>query len=831
MSEASRKPLVFRRWWFLSGLVLTVMIALLPWWRNHDYLRDFYDYGLVVAALGLIEQGQLPYVDFTTPIQAGFFGIQSWIETLGGGDYMGLTLGGAVLVVVMSVTLSLMLSRHWPAWIALTLSLVVTVSSASQHTILWHNTLGVACLALVAWSSAVAPVWRRSDWGWHTLTFLGLLLGGFNKLNFHLVAMAVTLGWSCRAWLMGESSWWRAGLTVLIWLLVGSIVPFGLEMVWTGASVDVWLQNVVGMAGASRAEYLRDIFAWKFLLAPVHDYYGSLALPQVGLVGSVISLAALVGCWVCRDRSGGRRPWDALLLPLAVIIAAVSGAALLATNHEIAYVGWAAWLVLIVALWLGFAPESSSHRIFLGGLVLPAIIVGAVAWGSSWEGQRSQFGYDYSHRDEYELADSIGDTFGYFKGTYLPPGTLQSMQLCEQWLPKTTGGEGRAAFYGAGMEWMHRILPGMRGNQQPLWVHWDTTYGPREIWNFTQRLHSEKEQKVVLTLLAREDWPPVVYPTLRRFYHTDLLGPVVRRWYRMSHQTDYYGDSFRFVTQVGGNVSGDLLRTVETPAMVALPFGANVMLGVMGGEGRLLVSKPTYRFGADVVLERTSVAAEEPLYANFKVIEQGAVPEKVRWAGRLELPPGEARAELPFVVDALGKQLQLRVFVPDEFEGLVSAGYRNFQVTHAIDASGGPPRLREGVAEDQEADERVIVKLMGTHEWRPKRVVLRGISRGTPHILPPNSEIWLRTEGLVGEIRGQLFVAGQAADRPTVRVIWYKGGRMQIMQQGQIPGDRPFNFHVWCAEPGGWIAILVDQAGETTDAARLQIDEASLRPM
>ena len=42
-----KKPLaVFP--FFGGGLLLLLLI--LPWWRNHDHLRDFMDYGLVIAA-------------------------------------------------------------------------------------------------------------------------------------------------------------------------------------------------------------------------------------------------------------------------------------------------------------------------------------------------------------------------------------------------------------------------------------------------------------------------------------------------------------------------------------------------------------------------------------------------------------------------------------------------------------------------------------------------------------------------------------------------------------------------------------------------------------
>ena len=91
-----------------------VVIALLPWWRNHGYLRDFYDYGLAISGVGLIEQGQRPYLDFATPIQAGFFGLSWLAEKSGGGTYLALTRGAAALIVAMAAGLSIILARRWP---------------------------------------------------------------------------------------------------------------------------------------------------------------------------------------------------------------------------------------------------------------------------------------------------------------------------------------------------------------------------------------------------------------------------------------------------------------------------------------------------------------------------------------------------------------------------------------------------------------------------------------------------------------------------------------------------------------------------------------------
>ncbi|MEY3774804.1 MAG: hypothetical protein RLZZ129_1584, partial [Verrucomicrobiota bacterium] len=254
-----------------GGVLLVVLCALWPWWRNHEYLRDLYDYGLVIAANGHMDRGERPYVDFTTPIQAGFLGLNWLIEKTGGGTYGALTRGAAGLIVASAVLLPLMLVRRWSWWAALILGATVTAASAAQHTILWHNTLGVFCLALVVWSAAVAPVLRRVDWPWHLLAGVGLVLGGINKLNFQLVAMAVVLAWALRAGWLERAGWRRIATTILAALVCGVLLPVSLELWWTGASLELWLANVVGTAADSRLDQLKAIWSTDFLLRPVHD--------------------------------------------------------------------------------------------------------------------------------------------------------------------------------------------------------------------------------------------------------------------------------------------------------------------------------------------------------------------------------------------------------------------------------------------------------------------------------------------------------------------------------------------------------------------------------
>ena len=42
--------------WLL--VTMAVAVALLPWWRNHGYLRDLYDYGVILKANARIAAGE-----------------------------------------------------------------------------------------------------------------------------------------------------------------------------------------------------------------------------------------------------------------------------------------------------------------------------------------------------------------------------------------------------------------------------------------------------------------------------------------------------------------------------------------------------------------------------------------------------------------------------------------------------------------------------------------------------------------------------------------------------------------------------------------------------
>lgn len=806
------------------GLAVVVVVVLLPWWRNHHYLRDLYDYGLVLAANGHLDHGERPYVDFTTPIQAGFLGLNWLVEKAGGGTYAALTWGGAGLIVATALLLTLMLARRWPWWAAVAVGGAVTAAGASQHTILWHNALGVSCLALASWAAACAPVLRRATWPWHLIAGAGLSLGGINKLNFQLIALAATLAWAVRAGLVRSAGWGRVAATVLAALLAGAVLPLAAELAWTGASLRLWLANVVELAAGSRIAILRQILSVDFLLRPLHDYYGPLWLPQVGLIGGLFSLGALVGCWPGRMR-GGAPGADRWLLPLAVGLASAGGAALLATNYEIAWVGLGAWLVLVVSVWLGFAP-TVRPLVVVGGLVLPALVLGVPAWRSAWTGQRSQFGYSLAPRDQYVPATAIGPAFAGLAGLRLPPDLMLSLTALDQSLPDADATGHRPVFYGLGTEWIGRYLPGEPRKGEPLWIHWGTSYSPAAVARLKEWLIQEGQSLVVLTTLARDDWPEQIRVALDHYYFTDLVGPVIRRWTRGVNLSD----SLKCVSAMGGNVDGRVLHFDLLPLVAQWTADGRMVLGTTRRTGAMLLQAPTYRFGGVAVVDRRPGAGAGPLAAEFKVIVHGASPEDVRWSARVELPAGQQSASVPFKVDASGKELQFWISRPEGSPPGLLAGFRELEITHAIESTAGAPRLRDACLPEVGMTPESARSLFGDVTWRPQQLVVRGGRAGAQGWeLPAGGEVWLHTDGMTGEIRGKLAVLESSARPGMVRVLWYKGGRLQILQQNWLQRDRAVDFRAWTAEPGGWIGLLVDP-GEGMAPAVVRLTGSTLTP-
>lgn len=786
------------------AIIILTLLALLPWWRNHAYLTDFYDYGLVVSGVGRVAAGERLYADIVSPIQSGIFLLNAAAEKMGGGTFQAMTWGGAYLTAFATAAFVLVLSRRWPVLAATGVAAGILFGSVVQHTIIWHNTVGVVCLAFVVWGAALAPILRRTDWPSHVLVLAGLWLGGINKLNFHFVALAVCCGWTLRAGLTGGENWRRVAGTLAGWLAAGLLLPLLTELIWTGATLADWWHNVVELPLASRASTLTQITTWKFYVASPHTYYGTLRLPQIGLVSAILPLVAGLAAWRGATRPGAG---DKIILAVAVLLAVVAGAALHVTNNEIGYVGLAATLVLTTGLWLGFGLAPCGGYFWLG-LVIPALLVGTVCWESAWRGQRSQFGHSRSSRETFLPAETADPAYAYLRGTKLPPEMHQALGDAATWL-KTIEQRGlHPVFYGPGLEWLERIFPAVKPGPMPLLAQWGTTYGPRELTRLHRGLEDARIYPAVLSIHAWDAWTPETQTIFNFLFCQSSLGGLIDLRQRCLHASALC-DSISFANNIAGNVAATLLDFDGTPMKPYFDTAQKPFLGVMRGEGRLSLHVPIRRLESEAIIHRLSEAEGRSYFADFAIV--GRANHEPRWSARIQLPAVQRDISVPFTAGGEGEPLDLIVTVPAAFEDQIAAGYRNPRITHTGEDAGPAPYLRsEKPADDLiETPPRFI-----DGSWSPDKItVRRGSVTSSGAELRPGGELWLYNRAGLSELSGEIFSAPDSTGSatPVVRIVWYKAGRLQVLQQEGLSDPKgKVHFRAWSAEPEGWFGILSD---------------------
>lgn len=778
------------------------LAALLPWWRNHAYLRDFYDYGLVIAGVGRIDAGEHPYVDFLTPIQTGLFLLNGWAQHLGDGTFQAMTWGVPWLALAAVGLLTLIYACRWSAAAAVAMAGAVTVMTVTQHTIIWHNSVGAICLAVATAGAALAPVLRRPHLGWHILIGAALVLGGINKLNAHLVTLCGVIAWALLSGFARQASWRRVGATVLYALTCGVVLPVLIELAWTGASLRTWWYNVVALPFGSRAGDFTAALQWKFYFTTRHDYYGPLPFPPLGALG-VLSTAAFA-VHAIRERGWRQGGW----VLGAAAFAAASGAGLLATNYEIAYVAMGAWFALIASLWLGFGLNCSG-RVFYSSLMAPVLVVGAIAWQSAWHGQRSQFGYSQAARSAYVSGETTAPDFGYLRGTLLPPEIGESLTIAAQWRAGLLPEQRSTIFYGPALEWLEKPWPTLKLPAMPLWLHGGTSYGAPEEARLVKALSADGPYRHVLVPEARDHWPEATSREISTKYALRRLGPV---WF--SYEKLPPGVvSWRpvdFLRTFGGNVDATFLHS--TMPVQTLHDG-RTFVGTDRGRGEMSFLAPSYRAAGEAVLSRAPGAPSATVAVPFTVFAVAGEHAYPRWSGTVVLPEGQAELVVPFGVDCGGLPLRFTFDIPPDAEGSVLAGWRGLTVLHGIDGADQPAMLRPASPTALPATATMREALLPAG-WNPEKVLVRHARVGVQGFeLVPGGEVWIKLGDALVEIQGEATVAAGAAlpADPVVRVLYYKGAKLDVQSQSAIrdPGRR-FAFNAWSAERNGWLVIMVE---------------------
>lgn len=792
--------------WIVAGFGL--ILALAPWWRNREFLREYLDYGIMMAGVGRIAEGQRPYVDFGTPLQSATLWLNWAAERIFGGTFLGMTWGNAVLITMSMMVLTYLLAGKSPRWLALLLPWVVVVSSAGQHTIIWYNSIGVICLAIVTWASANAPLLSRRDAVSHALVCAALVLGGGNKLNFHLVALSMATGWTLRAVLLDPTKWKRGILTLLLWLLSGTFIPWGIELVAAGATPTEWTRNIFGSAAENRGQMLNHIVDPSFYVRTLHDYYGPVFRPAGALIVSLLSIMILLG-W--RNRA----PRDRILLVVVVLMGWLASSALLATNREIVYVALAAGLTIIVSIWMGFGIGVQSRWPW-AALWIASGLIGSQAWISSWHGQRMLYGHHSADRFDYREIDQSKGNFNYFKGTLLPREVASGIESLAAIYRDTATKLNRRprVFMGRGLEALYRAIPTEQPWGLPLWVS-DITYEKKDTAILIRRLSSSID-----LVIEEPTWnflPSGVRKTLERRSLTERVGI-----FRIHHLNTPLPDGIKAtysnleIRQIfGGNIDyryitfGHALWGFESAE--GIPF-----LGTSGPRGEFQFELPVNRIENSFVFQKNTRDGA-PVSATFSIESDSTVSPystEILWSKTVELSTPSEMVSAPITLDVGGRPVRFKVEIAADTIDRATAGWNLPTIKHSYIETPEPPSLRKFELERIELSPAIYGPAF---ENRPaagtKIVVAKTFSEDSCLTMAGAGEIWVRASSPWSHLRFQATVAANSAPRstPVIRLVWYEGGRVQILDQMRLlDRERGQEFHGWPAEDFGWFGVLID---------------------
>ena len=816
---ASQRPMpklsdsISRRLFLTMGWLVVTILALAPWWHNRLFLRDLFDYGLMIIAAGRLNTGETPWVDFLSVHQSGSLWINALAERWLGGDYQALVWGNAWFIVASIAALALLLNLRNTPWSAYIISLGVVAGSASQHTIIWYNSIGVITLAGIGWISAQTPVWSRES-RWKILTVAALLvLSGTNKLNFHALALAVACAWPLRAGLIGNKPWSQVGITLLIWLSAGLLLPLLLELQLSGATFEQWKFNIIDLPFASRGDNLSQLLKLSFYLHPMHDYYGR-GLNPVGAILVAWIVLTIGLAWPKRSIM------DRTILVGAGLVAVGGTGGLMATNHEIIYMSLAAGVGLVVSLWLGFGIwHNLRYRIW--GLVVPTAMLTVIMLHSAWLGQRSQFGHSDAPRSAFQMLDNENESFAYFAETYLPPRIQNSIEKLETILPAPNENGILPVFYATGGEFLERIWPNLHLPNMPI-VFAALTSGP------------DQENRLHAAFVTPPTYQLLIGPGSWKGSWSTGLADAVALNASKSWEEDFFevhrfdgdwlhagippvDDSIAAKHRFGGNMDvGEI--TVDEPLWPFILPDGRTFLGTYESQGTFSFHKRSFRLNGEVILTRYDPEGKQELAATFEVLD-ASIPEgkigSVIWQKTITLPGSEISSTHPYKIDTRGQPSRFRVRIDEASTGLLKAGFTGPHIHHSDSTPAAAPILRRSLRESYPDREHLSSVLLPSNWTDSVQLDLRGgrVSDSGDVELSVGDELWLKPNRPINELTGtaSLTATNPASGSPLVRVVWYRGGRLEILHQKRFDSsDGKIHFNAWPAEDDGWFGILID---------------------
>jgi|GEM_PF-2345220 len=797
---------------------IALVTALLPWWHNRGFLRDFLDYGLVMASNGRIQAGESPYVDFLTPIQAGFLYTSLLFEKLFGENYLGLTNGNLLLIIASGTILWGMLRTRLQDAIAIPVCWALVVLTASQHTIYWYNAAGAIYMALATWAIAAAPAWEKKSWPWCAILVGALWLSGLNKINFHLITLSGCIGLLVRFALLKKMSVKQLGIGLAAIGLFGVVLPLSTELLLTGASWSQWRFNVFDVASGGRLAYLTAFFSPSAYFHPIHNHYGDLAVPQIGAILVLISIGII--WWGWRDRS----LLDRTLLIIASVGCAAASLALLYTNNEIAYVSLGAGLGLFTSLTLAF---NFRYRLLQVGLVLllPAILVGIPAWFSAWSGARSLFGHASTNRADYVVLSDQAPAYKYLAHVKIPPELALSYTLLEQRIPASDSNGLTPIFYGKGLEWLERVWPAVKIPGQPLWMYQGVTYHAEQNERLNRALFPPSRYASILESVAWAEQSDATAQYLKVFAKMTMVGPLVRH-YQVPLTFEDGFDVIELVNLLGINFDPRLWAP-ESPYFLYQDQAARRFFGTTRGPAAFRFDGIVDRAQCEAILQRVHPENALPLSATFTIHRRVDSTWQQIWRQELTLAPGEIETAVPVMVDAQQSALRFTVELAPASLRKAAGGWFPPSMRGEPASADEPPALVRSPPSVMRDLPDIQSALIGP-AWRPDQVLVRdGRLTDDGFFLAANGQVWLRADHGLDSLDGTASLHNSPPDTEIkVVVLWLKSARIQITDQFTLTNETPSRpFHSWSSAHEGWFGILLQQTSNSSPV-KIRIEAA-----
>jgi hypothetical protein len=454
-----------------GAFILAILLLFYFWEQNYNKLANFYDYSIMAAAAGNLAAGLLPHRDFASVAQPLSLWVARGCELLFGQRYLALAYGNLALSAGLFLLIIWYGRKAWSYYLALLVALATTVASTLQHGIVWYNSIGMVILIAITLKGA-DMVRRRSvsAAGALAISFL-LILGGLNKINFHVLDLGVVLFLGLVLWVHGGPVSRGKAAAFLLMLLICAVAPVVIETLWTHTTVSTWL-NTILLGPGGRVRRLRLIATPGFYLkAPPLYYSGALhpALVGFGLLTYILIFAAAIQTcgWKLKTCFQSVRS-PVLLAATAVVVFFGVTCVVISTNTDMQTLTGSYFMIGATAIAMLCAPLLGDGfgrllRRCCAGLAVYFLIFGGICCIRHAR-------LSYLEPAQFDATPPIAEQLpSYLQGVHL--SEISSARLAAIQSAVRQDDSANPPFWGPGLGLMSRIYGGVSSPAIPLWYH------------------------------------------------------------------------------------------------------------------------------------------------------------------------------------------------------------------------------------------------------------------------------------------------------------------------------------------------------------------------